>query len=128
MRFTGILAATAFGAFATASEEAHVRDFSLRTNNGLQSISFKLQPANLQCTSSSAAELAGTSFITCDTSKYRFSINGTKPEYQLTIIKEVAVAAGIQGSIKFQPQCHAGGDGVNDYVCYLANDIDLILA
>lgn len=65
MRFTTILAATAFGGFAAASEQIQIQDLTIREVKSIQAASLKIQPANVECASTSADELAGNKVVTC---------------------------------------------------------------
>ncbi|EOD43269.1 putative major allergen alt [Neofusicoccum parvum] len=130
MRFSTFAASAIFGAVAvSAAETATITDLSIRDNNGIQAASFKISSAdNVECSSTSAADLANSAVVVCGESKYRFAISGSNSKYDLTLYKEVAVGAGITGKTTVQPYCHAGGNGQNDFVCSQVGDISVELS
>ncbi|KAL1626456.1 hypothetical protein SLS56_006767 [Neofusicoccum ribis] len=127
MRFFTIAAPAFLGALATASEVVQIKDLSIRDNNGIQATSFTIQPANVQCSATTASALANKSVVICGESKYRFAIDGANSKYSLTLYKETAPGAGITGTIEVQPYCHAGGNGANDFVCTQVSDISVAI-
>ncbi|KAB2569337.1 putative major allergen alt protein [Lasiodiplodia theobromae] len=129
MRFTTVAAFLGAVATATAAttETVTVKDLSIRDNEGIQSASFKLAEANVEC-SDDGTELKGDGVAACGETKYRFGLTGANSQYKLTVYKELGTAFGIMGTVDVQPYCHAGGNGANDFVCTQVSDITVTLA
>ncbi|OJD31756.1 major allergen alt [Diplodia corticola] len=133
MRFT--LATALFGAAATVAaaptpqstgapdpatyENIDIADLTVRKNDGIQSVSFKLSgrdAADLGCSASDPG--LPSAVITCGESKYRFALYaGAESEFALRVYHELGTAVGFYGEGDVPTNCRAGGNGPDDYVC-----------
>lgn len=79
-----------FGTAAVAAETVQIKDATFTAGaEAPQTADFTIQPANVQCSSTSASELADG--VACGDSKFSFQLgNGGNGEYKLTINKETA--------------------------------------
>ncbi|EKG10566.1 hypothetical protein MPH_12424 [Macrophomina phaseolina MS6] len=95
MRFFATVAV--FGAVALASETVQVKEATIHYNGEAPTAAdFTIQPANVKCSSSSAADLASDVAVTCGDSPYRFELrNGGNGELAVTIHKQTAPATTI---------------------------------
>lgn len=108
MRFTLAAATALFGAIATAApaaqstgapdpntyENIDIADFTVRKNDGIQSVSFKLSgkdAKDLDCSASNPG--LPSEVITCGETKYRFALySGQESEFALRIYHELGLA------------------------------------
>ncbi|KAL1638573.1 Effector protein PevD1 [Diplodia intermedia] len=135
MRFSIAAAAALCGAIATTTaaptapstgapdpasyENIDIADLTVRKNDGVRSVSFKLSgddAADLDCSASDPG--LPSDVITCGGSKYRFALySGGESEFALRIYHELGLAAGFYGEGEVPTYCHAGGNGPDDFVC-----------
>ncbi|KAK0384011.1 hypothetical protein NLU13_8100 [Sarocladium strictum] len=109
------------------SENIDIADFTVRKTQAagsedktIESVSFKLSGDDAKDLLCSASEPGLPSkVLTCGESKYRFVLqDGTDGyEFGLTIYHELGPAVGFWGEGVVPTYCHAGGNGVNDFVC-----------
>ncbi|KAH7058846.1 hypothetical protein B0J12DRAFT_696520 [Macrophomina phaseolina] len=126
-----VFAATAFFAgLAVAATTVQVTDLSIRDNDGLQSVSFKVEGTD--CSSSDPTTLAGNGANACGDGNppvYTFSVEKKGgSDYQLWLHKNVdGSVRGLNGGGKAPVYCHAGGNGQNDFVCTQVGDLSIEL-
>ncbi|KAL1627539.1 hypothetical protein SLS56_006363 [Neofusicoccum ribis] len=129
MRFFAATAALV-GLAAAYSETVQIKDLSVRdTSDAIQSATFTIQPDGVQCSATSAADLASDVAVVCGESAYRFELrDGSNGHYALTIYKQTAPGAGLYGSTEIAPYCHAGGNGQDDFVCQQTGDVEVTIS
>ncbi|KAF4306108.1 putative hypersensitive response-inducing protein elicitor [Botryosphaeria dothidea] len=126
-----VFAATAlFAGLAAAATTVKVTDLSIRDNEGLQSVSFKVEGTD--CTSTDPTTLAGNGANACGDGNppvYTFSVEkNDASDYQLWLHKNVdGDVRGLNGGAKAPVYCHAGGNGANDFVCTQVSDLSVEL-
>jgi hypothetical protein len=94
MRFSTLSVSTLLAALAAASNETvtvTVENLTIRDNDGIQSATLSLQPANVTCSANGSA-LVDYSVALCGDSAYRFAVNGSDSVYGLRLYKELGVA------------------------------------
>ncbi|KAK7700213.1 hypothetical protein SLS57_012156 [Botryosphaeria dothidea] len=127
MRFFAVATLFAIGAVAS-TETVQIKDATIRDNGDIQSASFTIQPANVKCESTKAADFTADSAILCGDSAYRFELkDGSNGKYALTIHKQTGVAVGLSGTTEFGVVAHAGGAGANDMVVQPAGDVSVTI-
>ncbi|EKG20892.1 Short-chain dehydrogenase/reductase SDR [Macrophomina phaseolina MS6] len=85
--FFGFTAAT-IGAALALEETVQVNNLTVPDDNGLEVAAFKPRPANVDCSSTSAADLAADTSVTCGTTNYRSELrDGSNGNYLLRIHK-----------------------------------------
>ncbi|KAB2570975.1 Hypersensitive response-inducing protein elicitor [Lasiodiplodia theobromae] len=124
-----VFAAALFAGLAAAATTVKVTDISIRDNDGLQAVSFKVDGTD--CSSVSAATLAGNGANACGAASppdFTFSVekNGLS-DYQLWLHKNDGSVRGLNGGGKPPVYCHAGGNGQNDFVCTQVGDLSVEL-
>jgi hypothetical protein len=111
----------------TVYENVDITDFSLRKNNGvIQSVNFKLTGDEAK-TPISCSIPEFTSFpsemVTCDNGNSKYRVVMIKPKEEgadadMAIYHETGPAVGLWQEAPLPPNyCHAGGNGVNDFIC-----------
>ncbi|KAL0261902.1 Effector protein PevD1 [Diplodia seriata] len=143
MRFSIAAATALFGAIATAApaaqstgapdpatyENIDIADLTVRKNDGIQSVSFKLSgkdATDLDCSASNPG--LPSDVITCGETKYRFALySGTESEFALRIYHELGLAVGFYGEGEVPTYCHAGGNGPDDFVCSQVNPTTIVI-
>ncbi|OJD33159.1 major allergen alt [Diplodia corticola] len=128
MKFT--TATALFFAGLVAAETVSVTDLTIRDNNGLQSVSFKV--AGTDCSSTDAASLANNGANACGDGNppvFTYSVEKTEgSEYQLYLHKNVdGSVRGLNGGAKAPVNCRAGGNGASDNVCQQTGDFSVDL-
>jgi hypothetical protein len=126
--FAAALAAPAPQTAPTVTENIDITDFYLRKHNGtIDSVNFKLEGDEWGTLSCSIGEV--TSFpsktIACggeENHKYSFILIAPKDpstgDADLAIYHQTGQASGLWAEVPSPPTyCHAGGNGVNDFIC-----------
>ncbi|KAH7042749.1 hypothetical protein B0J12DRAFT_672930 [Macrophomina phaseolina] len=124
MRFFATVAV--FGAVALASETVQVKEATIHYNGEAPTAAdFTIQPANVKCSSSSAADLASDVAVTCGDSPYRFELrNGGNGELAVTIHKQKDDnSTGLSGTTQFLVKQAEGGNGKDDFVFAPKDDV-----
>lgn len=111
-------------------ENLDVSDFSLRKNPGIQSASFTLSGNNgtVQC-EIGAVESLPSDVKACGDSKYRFGLikpTGQGAEVGLRLYHETSSFAGLIGEGDVPTYCHAGGNGVDDFICAQVSALTIV--
>jgi hypothetical protein len=92
MRFSTLAIPSLFAVLAAASSETvTIENLSIRDNDGIQSASLTIQPANVTCSADGTA-LANYAVALCGDSAYRFAVNGSDSAYDLRLYKELGTA------------------------------------
>ncbi|EOD43152.1 putative major allergen alt [Neofusicoccum parvum UCRNP2] len=143
MRFSIAAATAVFGAIAAAApapqstgapdpntyENIDISDFTVRKNDGIQAVFFKLSGKNatdLDCSASNPG--FPSDVITCGETKYRFALYpGSTTEFGLRLYHELGLAVGFYGEGDIPTYCHAGGNGPDDFVCSQVNPTTIVI-
>ncbi|KAG9189691.1 hypothetical protein G6011_06559 [Alternaria panax] len=114
-------------------ENIDFSDYTLRKNNGtIESVSFKLtgkDATDIEC-SGGPYPVLPAEVETCGDSKYRFGMY--KPEnstdsFGIRVYHELGLAFGFWGEGEVPTYCHAGGNGINDFVCQQTSPYTLVI-
>jgi hypothetical protein len=132
-------------------ENIDFTDYTLRKNNGtIESVSFKLTGKNatdLEC-SGGPYPVLPSEVETCGDSKYRFGMyqpENSTDTFAIRVYHELGTAYvsrastfinnkltnfnsfGFWGEGEVPTYCHAGGNGINDFVCQQTNAYTMVI-
>ncbi|CAO2657521.1 Nn.00g036470.m01.CDS01 [Neocucurbitaria sp. VM-36] len=113
-------------------ENIDISDYTLRKNDGIQSVYFKLSGTNgtgIVC-QTGAVPTVPSEVVSCGESAYRFGVvadpNGGE-ETGLAIYHQTAPFVGKWGTGSVPTYCRAGGNGPNDFVCQQVNAVTITI-
>ncbi|KAF1841870.1 uncharacterized protein K460DRAFT_292260 [Cucurbitaria berberidis CBS 394.84] len=114
-------------------ENINIAEYSLRKNDGIQSVYFKLSGDNatdLTCQSGPIPTLPSDNVDCGEGTDYRFVVikdpnGGSEPG--LAINHQTAPFFGKTGTGSVPTYCHAGGNGPNDFVCSQVGAVTIVI-
>ena len=112
-------------------DNINISDFTLRKNDGIQSVSFSLSGANgtAECSIGAVPSLPSAVEV-CGDSKYRFGLieaTSQGAEVGLRLYRELGTAFGFTGEGDVPTYCHAGGNGPDDFVCQQVTQLTIVI-
>ncbi|KAF2137035.1 uncharacterized protein K452DRAFT_291944 [Aplosporella prunicola CBS 121167] len=110
-----------------AAETITVKDLSIRDNKGIQAATFTINPGNIECSATKAADIAPPKIQQCGVSHYYFNVAGSDSKYTINFTEDLKKGpVGGEGKAENVPVvCHAGGNGPDDFVCTQVGDISV---
>ena len=113
-------------------ENIDISDYTLRKNDGIQSVSFTLKGETgeeIACTIGKVDSLPSP-VTTCGDSDYRFGLTKPTDDFSdagLAIYHQTSQFYGRWGTGSVPTYCHAGGNGINDFVCQQVNAVTIVI-